>query len=72
MENAAIDHELLSRLVSEARSVQMGVAEYREQRVSFVYGQMNGALTKDEVRAKLAANYGWDGAHLKTPSPASE
>lgn len=43
-----------------AASAKMNAKAWREQRVSFVYGQSNGKMTKAEIRAKLARIYGWE------------
>ena len=47
--------ELLA-LIERARHYKMTPEDYREQRVSFVYGQMGhkSGWTKDQVRAFLA------------------
>lgn len=45
--------ERLEELVEKARNHVMTPEERFEQRVSFVYGQMNGSMTKDEVRQSL-------------------
>lgn len=51
--------QLLDRLIEAARQHKMTPAEHFEQRVSFVWGQMNGAMTKDEVREKLREMHGY-------------
>lgn len=50
--------EDLAELIARARSHVMTPAEIREQRVSFVYGQVGGS--KDKVREMLASAYGWE------------
>lgn len=49
----------LAQLIERVRHHQMTPAETRAQRVSFVYGQMNGKLSKEEVRERLARINGW-------------
>jgi hypothetical protein len=51
----ATDPTLLDRLVDAARNYRMTPQEVFDQRVSFVYGQMNGEVTKEWVREQLAA-----------------
>lgn len=45
--------ELLDRMVDAARNRQMTPAEVRAQRISFVYGQMNGAVSKEWISQRL-------------------
>lgn len=53
------DPDLLDRLVEAARNIKMSPAEVFEQRVSFVWGQMNGEMTKDQVRERLRDMQGY-------------
>jgi hypothetical protein len=50
----ATDPALLDRMVEAARNYRMSPQERFEQRVSFVYGQMSGDMTKEQVRKLLA------------------
>ena len=50
----ATDPDLLARLVNVARNYRMTPQEVFDQRVSFVFGQMNGAMTKDQIRSLLS------------------
>lgn len=43
----------LLALIERARHHRMTPAEKAEQRVSFVYGQIGGTLSKDAIRAML-------------------
>lgn len=56
----ATDPDLLFRLVAAARDYKMSPQEVFAQRVSFVYGQMNGKVTKEQVRAVLLRSEGFD------------
>jgi hypothetical protein len=58
MNQPATDPALLERLAAAARDYRMTPAEVFAQRVSFVYGQMSGQITKDEVRAILLRSQG--------------
>lgn len=51
------DPELLARLIAAARDYKMTPQDYRDQRVSFIWGQMGhkSGLSKDEIRAMLEA-----------------
>lgn len=65
------DPALLARLIAAARDHKMTPQERFAQRVSFVYGQMNGAVSKAWVRAHLAGDGGsagaesWDGVEVR-------
>lgn len=50
----------LALLMERARNHRMTPREKFEQRVSFVYGQMGGAITKEEARRQLAESLGVD------------
>lgn len=52
------DPELLARLMEAARNYRMTPQEVFDQRVSFIYGQMNGVWSKDRVRAHLIQRQG--------------
>lgn len=52
------DDRSLDALLRAAAGRKMTPAEVREQRVSFVYGQMGGRVTKDWVRDRLRESMG--------------
>jgi len=49
------DRSELDRLIEAARNHVMTPEEVSEQRVSFVYGQMSGKWSKDQVRDHLVS-----------------
>lgn len=58
--------EPLEVLLRRAASVQMTPAQIREQRVSFVYGQMasDPSVSREQVRQWLALSYGDSGTQI--------
>ena len=53
------DPPALTALIERARQHKMTPQEVFDQRVSFVWGQMRGDVTKEWVRARLSGE-GWD------------
>jgi hypothetical protein len=45
----------LNELIARARLHRMTPEEIREQRISFIYGQMDGALSRDHVESIVDA-----------------
>jgi hypothetical protein len=43
----------LQQLINKSRHVHMSKEDIDEQRVSWIYGNLKGKMTKDEIRQKV-------------------
>lgn len=53
-----MEAEQMKALIEKARDHKMTPAERFEQRVSFVYSGVSSTTTREDVRARLAEEYG--------------